>query len=428
MVITRRTRPPDRDRQLAAVAADLFRARGYTGVTVNDIAAAAGVTGAALYRHYPGKQALLFQVLLDGIDAMEQATARFLAELERAGPGQAQPDQAAALLNAIATVSLDKRDITALWRTEGRHLSPDQQREIARRATANLRTWAHALLAWRPELTPPDAELLCWATLSVFGSTSVHRTSLPRPRYTAQLTAAAQRLLHTRLPRVAPDPAAAKSGHGGPGASGPAIPGGPEAPGPAMALPRRDQLIREAAALFHEQGFNAVSMEDIGTAAGIAGPSIYRHFPSKAALLAAIARRAADRLAIAADEAVRAGASPQDALRRLTASYVSVLTGSPELAVAFSIDRANLSEADRAETLRAQRDHVARWAALLQSCHPDLTPPEAKVTVHAALTIANDLTRTRRIATRPNLNTELLTLMTAALDLPQPLGESPGRL
>src|ERR1700750_3158137 len=48
---------------------------------------------------------------------------------------------------------------------------------------------------------------------------------------------------------------------------------------------RRDQLISAAERLLAERGFLAVRLEDIGAAAGVSGPAIYRHFPNKESLL-----------------------------------------------------------------------------------------------------------------------------------------------
>src|ERR1700682_6482655 len=48
---------------------------------------------------------------------------------------------------------------------------------------------------------------------------------------------------------------------------------------------RRSQLIAAAERLFAERGFLAVRLEDIGAAAGVSGPAIYRHFPNKESLL-----------------------------------------------------------------------------------------------------------------------------------------------
>ncbi|GLY64569.1 TetR family transcriptional regulator [Amycolatopsis taiwanensis] len=383
-------RQTDRKEQLAAVAAGLFRARGYAGVGINDIAAAAGVTGPALYRHFADKQAILAYVLLSGLEDLERGTEEALAALEH---GRIE-----ALLGRLAAASVERRDITALWRWEGRHLKPQDQREIAKRSTAVLGTWTKMLLTVRPELAAPDAELLCWATLSVFGSVAVHHTSVARQRFVALLVDLAKRVLHAELPSGVPTPAEAPvtSGIG--------------------TRSRREQLLTAATELFHRNGFHAVSMEEIGAAAGISGPSIYKHFPSKAALLCAIARRAAGRLALDAEQALRTSADETEALRRLAESYVRALTGSFELAVGLSADRANIPERDRADLVRVQRDYVAQWVDLLRTARPGLTAREAKITVHAALTIANDLTRTRRIASRPRLAMELVALMTAVLN------------
>ena len=49
--------------------------------------------------------------------------------------------------------------------------------------------------------------------------------------------------------------------------------------------PRRELLLRAAADLFAARGFHDVGMDDIGAAAGITGPGVYRHFASQQALL-----------------------------------------------------------------------------------------------------------------------------------------------
>jgi AcrR family transcriptional regulator len=383
---------PDRKSQLTAIAAGLFCARGYDGVGINDIAAEAGITGPALYRHFPDKRAILSRVILSALADMETATAGALPVLQK--PSR---DQARSILRALAAATVDRRDVAALWRWEGQHLSADDQREIERRTTALLRTWAGALASLRPDLTPADAELLCWAAVSVFGSVAVHHTTVPKRQFAELLVTIARRVLGVRL-LVPPDTPR------------------PVPPAPvAAALPRREQLLTAAAGLFHRDGFHAVTMEAIGTAAGIAGPSIYRHFPGKSALLAAISRRAADRLMLGAEQALRTSADEPEALRRLAGSYVAVLTGSPDLVVALASGRTGLAGPDRAEHVRVHRDYTAQWVSLLIAAHPDLSRPEARITVHAALTIAYDLARTRRVTARPHLSTELATLMTAAL-------------
>ncbi|ASR37849.1 TetR family transcriptional regulator [Prauserella marina] len=394
----RNKRPRDRKSQLAAVASELFRARGYHGVGINDIAAEAGITGPALYRHFADKRSILGHVLLSGLDELEQATETALVTGDRP-----TPDHIHTLLEQLAVKSVERREVAALWRWEGRHLDPEAQRAIRNRSTAMLAMWTKTLMRMRPDLAADDAELLCWAGLSVFGSVSAHRTSIAKRRFAALLVDIALRVLHARLPPRETVEV-----------------GEVEAPPATLGTPsRREQLLTSAAELFRKHGFPSVSMEDIGKAAGIAGPSVYRHFPSKAALLAAIGRRAGDRLAIGAEYALHlsAPADERTALRGLAESYVRTLTGPPDLLVSFSVDRVHIDERDRPDLLRIQRDYVDQWVRLLTVVHPELDAKEARITVHAALTIANDLTRTRRVSARPGLTVELASVLNDVLDI-----------
>ncbi|WP_404432691.1 TetR/AcrR family transcriptional regulator [Microbacterium lacus] len=54
----------DRNTALLREAARLFAARGYSGVSLEELGAAVGVTGPAVYRHFAGKQALLSEILV----------------------------------------------------------------------------------------------------------------------------------------------------------------------------------------------------------------------------------------------------------------------------------------------------------------------------------------------------------------------------
>lgn len=48
---------------------------------------------------------------------------------------------------------------------------------------------------------------------------------------------------------------------------------------------RRRALLDAAARLFAERGFDRVSIEDLGSAAGVSGPAVYRHFPVSSSCL-----------------------------------------------------------------------------------------------------------------------------------------------
>ena len=386
---TTAARGQDRRARLVSAAATLFAERGYESVAVEDVAAAAGVTGPGLYRHFEDKQALLAEVVLAGVGHLEERSA---AALEGCHPGDVD-----ALLAGLVALAVARPAAAVVWRWTGVHLAPAPQREVARRAHALLSTWGGVVRAQRPELAEADAELLCWAVMSVLGSTTVHRTRIGSARARDLLHAAGRRVLAVRPPTVP----------------------GPDRPDAVGAVgSRREQILVVSARLFAEHGYHAVGVDDIGAAVGIAGPSVYRHFPSKVSILVAVCRRAADRLALGVLDALRTGRDPADVLHRLVDSYVHALLVSPDLRVGMSTDRAAVTGADRDGLRRSQRELVAHWVRAARAVHPGWSVPDATVLVHAGLTVANDLARTRSVAGRPGLHAELVTLVLAVLDVP----------
>ena len=68
--------------RLLAAAAEAFAERGFHGTTTRDIAAAAGMSPAAVYVHYESKEQLLYQLsrhghqqIIDAIDAVDDLSA-----------------------------------------------------------------------------------------------------------------------------------------------------------------------------------------------------------------------------------------------------------------------------------------------------------------------------------------------------------------
>lgn len=387
----RSRRPRDRKEQLAAVAAELFCERGFHEVGISDIAAAAGITGPALYRHFSDKQAILAHVVLLAIEQLAATT-----QLPPDDAGTPAPDQVEDSLHALARLSVERRGISALWRWERRNLSTEAQREVRKRSTELIAGWTRALRVIRPDLPEADAAMLCWASLSVFGSVAVHSTRLGRRRYVDLLVETARGVLHSTLPVAGP--------------------GTTPAPPPVVQPSRRELLVIEATRLFGERGFHEVSMEDIGSAAGISGPSVYRHFPSKTAVFMAAASRVAERLAQGRARVAATAATEFDALHGLVRSYVETMVDSADLMSVGREIRA-LSEAERTELRRVQRDYVAEWVRLLVALRPELSPVEARVVVHMGLTIVNDLVRTGPVKRRENLAEELAVVTATALGI-----------
>jgi AcrR family transcriptional regulator len=393
----------DRREQLAAIAADLFCRHGYHNVGVAEIAAAAGITAPAVYRHFASKQAILGHVVLTAVDSFAEAVTAALAE-PPAGDGSG--DGLGVLAAAVSRFVVERRELGALWRREGRNLPSADRAELTARAGLATRYGAELIRRVRPGLPPPEAELLAWAALSVWGSVSDHHVALPRARFESQLTELALAVAYSpAVPAPAPDgwPASTTI----PGNGGTCRPPVPDV-AVAAATPRREQLITLAARMFCERGYHAVTMEDIGAAAGASGPSIYRHFAGKADLLRAMCGRVADRLRAGVDAA--RPLPPPLALHELTASFVHTVLAHRDLVAAYLIEGHNLPARLRADLLRRQRHYLAEWVTAVLAVGPALDEREARIRVHAAFTVVNDLARTGRFAARPNLAEELIAL------------------
>src|SRR3954468_23617509 len=77
-----------RREEILEIAVGLFATRGYHGVSMDDIGAAAGVTGPALYHHFAGKEAMLVAALIPVSEQLlaggRERVARHPAEAEAA--------------------------------------------------------------------------------------------------------------------------------------------------------------------------------------------------------------------------------------------------------------------------------------------------------------------------------------------------------
>jgi AcrR family transcriptional regulator len=148
---------------------------------------------------------------------------------------------------------------------------------------------------------------------------------------------------------------------------------------------RKERILVAAAALGARRGFDAISMADIGAAAGIVGSGIYRHFDSKTAILVAMADRVMDRLMTRAAEIISGGADERRRLTMLVQDHIEVaLTDGDALAV-YHREVRTLPEGERRRLSRAQRHYIEEWMRLLVPLRPDLADSEVRLAVHAAI-------------------------------------------
>ena len=282
----RGTRPRNRRQLIITAAADLFASDGYAQVSMADIAAAVAVRPSALYRHVHGKNDLLYQVI-DGTLSAMQAAVHGLASARE-----------------LAVTALNHRRLGVLWQRESRHLPPAARERLRTRLTGIAAQVAAFIARCRPDLHATESDLLAWSCLEAATSISFQRIILPRPEYTDLLAGIIDRIIGTDLH----SPSAVAT-----------------APPPDTDLDRRDELLTAAARLFAERGYHSVGIDDVGTAVGIAGPSIYHHFTTKLDLIVAIMNRGADQLVHATAHTLADARDDTEALDALLRAYTSFL-------------------------------------------------------------------------------------------------------
>ena len=162
-------------------------------------------------------------------------------------------------------------------------------------------------------------------------------------------------------------------------------------PPPPVSSGRHEAILASALALFRQRGFHAVGIDEIGTAAGISGPGVYRHFPSKSSLLVALFDGLSERMLAAAEEIQKADDPPEETLERLVDFQVTTAVAERALLAVWLQDAQSLPRADHQRIRDRQVEYTAVWEATLARLRPELGPAEAHTVVQAALGAINSI-------------------------------------
>ncbi|WP_230085573.1 MULTISPECIES: SACE_7040 family transcriptional regulator [Arthrobacter] len=152
---------------------------------------------------------------------------------------------------------------------------------------------------------------------------------------------------------------------------------------------RRAILLDSAAALFAQRGFNGVSIEDLGTAAGVSGPAVYRHFSSKQALLGALLVGVSEDLLAGGRAVLQRSDDAGTALRALVAFHVDFALSQPEVIRVQDRDLDALSAQDLRQVRLLQRGYVELWVQVLGTMFPDRDAALRRLQAHAVFGLIN---------------------------------------
>jgi AcrR family transcriptional regulator len=180
---------------------------------------------------------------------------------------------------------------------------------------------------------------------------------------------------------------------------------------------RREQILSTAASLFAERGFHGVSVADLGAACGISGPALYRHFPSKDAMLAEMLVSISEELLEVGRERVLEAEGPREALHALVNWHVDFALGNKALIVVQDRDWASLPDDAREKVRELQRRYVELWVDQLRQIHHGLPADRARAMAHAVFGLLNS-TPHSALLSETDMRSMLEQMALAALDVP----------
>lgn len=177
-----------RREQILAEAAGLFARHGFHGTSIDGIGAAVGVSGPALYRHFPSKEGLLAEMLV-GISERLLAGGR-----ERAAAHDDPGELLEALIAFHVDFALGQPELITVQDRDLANLPDDERREVRGLQRAYVEIWVDALHRRAPRMPVAEARVSAHAAFGLMNST---------PRGAARVDATTAAPVLTRMVRAA---------------------------------------------------------------------------------------------------------------------------------------------------------------------------------------------------------------------------------
>ncbi len=146
---------------------------------------------------------------------------------------------------------------------------------------------------------------------------------------------------------------------------------------------RRERIIDAATGLFDAQGFHATSIDEIGAAAGITGPGLYRHFAGKDEILLAVFDRIWELLRGAIQRTE--GLDPQAALDELIDTHITLALEQGEALMLLLRELRHVPEYYQRAAERNDERYTDTWAEAIIKLHSSLSLDEARAVAHALM-------------------------------------------
>lgn len=165
---------------------------------------------------------------------------------------------------------------------------------------------------------------------------------------------------------------------------------------------------------FHEKGFHGVGMDELGTRAGLSGPSLYRYFSGKDEILATLLDEAMDEL-LGATAPVEV--DPVRDLRRALRHHVDFALANRPLITLYQREVRSLVDPWAKRFTRRRAQYTRSWETLVARAHPGLDETAVAATTQGCLGLVFSVAGwpDRALAT-PDVASVILDLLARGLD------------
>jgi len=341
-------------------AAHTLVERGYDGTSVNDIAAALGLTKSGLYHHIDSKESLLFDIITIGMNALDDeviAPTRALSDPE---------ERFRQIVRRHATLTTGENGVITLLVDEVRALAPSQRRKIDERRRAYFHYVRDTVRAMKAagKLRDVDPTVAAFAILGMI--VWLPHWFKPGGRLTSEQVAAEIEKL--ACCGVLPPSAASTLRASVTPAGGRRYRRLDLKLFPRLNA-RRFEICMTAARTIVQRGFSATSMNDIAQALGVTKAGLYHYISSKDELFYEIVRLGMDWLAQDVIEPLEHIQDPEEHLTQLI-SRQAALTACTEPWITTLLDEMQgLSPTERRKIERRKRAYFELVRNQLRALH-----------------------------------------------------------
>ncbi|KQS66115.1 TetR/AcrR family transcriptional regulator [Modestobacter sp. Leaf380] len=173
---------PSRREQILRAAAQLFAERGSRSVGVDDVGAAVGVTGPAIYRHFASKDAMLAEMLVRISERLQAGGAAVVA-----GAGDDPDAQLDALIAFQVDFALDNPALITVQDRDLGVLAEDEAKQVRRLQRRYVEEWVEVLGRLDPDASTSECRARAHAVFGLINSTPHSAGRLSRPAMAALL-------------------------------------------------------------------------------------------------------------------------------------------------------------------------------------------------------------------------------------------------